>query len=100
MSEPIESPTPPDRDDLTKLTVWLTPRALDALNKAAERLGDNRTDTVNRALALYSKVADLEVGDGLLFARRAGEPVRLARIPFEPRRSIFAWFRRVRSEAS
>lgn len=48
---------------LTKLTVNLVPRAVVALNRAAEISGDNKTDTVNRALQLYA-VAVSYVKDG------------------------------------
>lgn len=41
-------------DDLTKLTVNLVPRAVAALQAAAETTGDTRTDTVNRALQMYA----------------------------------------------
>lgn len=47
--------TPPsDKKKLTKVTVNLVPRAVDALNAAAEQTGDSRTDTVNRALQMYA----------------------------------------------
>ena len=73
-------------EDLTRLTVNLTPRAAAAMDAAAERLGDTKTDTVNRALIIYESLTRLEVGDGLLFTRKEGEPIRLARLPSERRR--------------
>lgn len=42
--------------DLTKLTVYLTQGAVDALNEAAQICGDTRTDTVNRALRVYAAI--------------------------------------------
>lgn len=41
------------QSDLTKLTVNLTPTSVATLNASAERLGDTRADTVNRALQWY-----------------------------------------------
>lgn len=42
--------------DLTKLTVHLVPRSVEALGAAAEATGDTRTDTVNRALQAYAEM--------------------------------------------
>ena len=39
---------------LTRVTVNLVPRASAALNEAADTTGDNRTDTVNRAIQVYA----------------------------------------------
>jgi hypothetical protein len=47
-----------ETDDLTVLTVNLVPSAVDAMTAAAERCGDTRTDTVNRALQLYDVLID------------------------------------------
>lgn len=52
-----------DMTQLTKLTVNLTSRSYASLNRAAEISGDNKTDTVNRALQLYA-VALSYVKDG------------------------------------
>ncbi len=41
-------------DGLTRLTVNLVPQAWASLLEAAKVTGDTRTDTVNRALSLYS----------------------------------------------
>ena len=43
-------------EDLTKLTVNLTKRSVIAMEDAAGRSGDTRTDTVNRALQVYQMV--------------------------------------------
>ena len=59
--------------DLTKLTVHLTPRAWDSLVEAADLTGDTKTDTVNRALALYAHIVKTEVGATLSFDCRPGE---------------------------
>lgn len=50
--------------DLTKLTVNLVPKALDALNQAAELTGDTRTDTVNRALQAYAALVEASHAGG------------------------------------
>lgn len=50
-------------DNLTKLTVNLTARSHTSLERAVEISGDNKTDTVNRALQLYA-VALTYVKDG------------------------------------
>lgn len=39
--------------ELVKLTAFLTPRAYQALESAAEATGDTRTDSLNRAVTLY-----------------------------------------------
>lgn len=39
--------------ELTKLTVYLCPEALEALNVAAERTAMTRTDTLNKALVMF-----------------------------------------------
>lgn len=49
---------------LTRLTVNLTGRATDALEKASRETGDTKTDTVNRALQVYAVVLDLEKQGG------------------------------------
>lgn len=53
-----------DGEDLTLLSVNLTPPARSALEKAASLTGDGLTDTVNRALLLYAQVAELAEHEG------------------------------------
>lgn len=48
---------------LTKVSVNFVPRAVDALNAAAERNRDTRTDTLNRAIQVYD-VVTREIADG------------------------------------
>lgn len=56
----------PDRA-LTKVTVNLIPRAVDALDAACVRTRDTKTDTINRALVVHNLVLDLvERGGGSL----------------------------------
>ncbi|WP_329101656.1 hypothetical protein OG792_21680 [Micromonospora sp. NBC_01699] len=49
----------PDRSTLTKVTVNLAPRAVDALASACARTRDTKTDTINRALVVFDLVLDL-----------------------------------------
>ena len=42
--------------DLTRLIVNITPQAATALDQAADRCGDTRTDTVGRALIVYDLI--------------------------------------------
>lgn len=58
---------------LTKLTVNLVPSALEALNRAAHRLDEERTTTVNRALQLYDTLCAAEEGDSFSFHVRPGD---------------------------
>ncbi|RKR92316.1 hypothetical protein BDK92_6754 [Micromonospora pisi] len=52
---------------LVKVTVNLTPRAVDALELACARTRDTKTDTINRALVVYNLVLELmERGGGSL----------------------------------
>jgi hypothetical protein len=51
------------KQPLTKLTVNLIPRAGKALDLATLITGDSKTDTVNRALQLYTFVMH-EINDG------------------------------------
>lgn len=51
-----------------RITVNLTPRAVAARDAASTRTGDNLTDTINRALAVYALLVDrygLTEPDGL-----------------------------------
>lgn len=43
-------------DDLIKVTVFLTPKAYAALEDAAMETQDSKTDTINRALAVYNEI--------------------------------------------
>jgi hypothetical protein len=51
--------------DVTRVTVNLTGKALAALEAAAARTGDTRTDTTNRAIHLYNRLTEaVETGSG------------------------------------
>lgn len=62
---------------LFKLTVNLTEKSWGAVQAASALLGDSRTDTINRAVVLYSELARLEPGKSLSYQRRRGETVTL-----------------------
>ncbi|WP_326560035.1 hypothetical protein [Micromonospora sp. NBC_01796] len=52
---------------LVKVTVNLTPRAVEALDAATARTRDTKTDTINRALPVYNLVLELlERGGGCI----------------------------------
>nr|MDT0657089.1 hypothetical protein [Micromonospora sp. DSM 115978] len=58
---------PPDARPLVRVTVNLTPRAVDSLDQACLRTHDSKTDTINRALVVYNIVLELlERGGGSL----------------------------------
>jgi hypothetical protein len=65
---------------LTRVTVNLTPRSVDALDNAVRKSGDSRTDTINRALQAYDLVLDLldrSGGRSLLLKYADGETERI-----------------------
>lgn len=50
-----------------RITVNLTPRAVDALDSACSKTKDTKTDSINRALVVYDVVLELiERGGGRL----------------------------------
>ncbi|RKR91455.1 hypothetical protein BDK92_5851 [Micromonospora pisi] len=55
---------------LTKVTVNLIPRGVDALERACARTRDTKTDTINRAIVVHALVLELvERGGGHLTVR-------------------------------
>lgn len=68
-------------NDLTRLTVNLTPRAVAAMEESAARDGDSKTDVVNRALQLYNLVCRFASVDstGLIsLLDREGKQIKVA----------------------
>jgi hypothetical protein len=70
-SREADAPTPDTASDsgrsLVRVTVNLTPRAVEALDLACARTKDTKTDTINRALVVYNVVLGLlERGGGSL----------------------------------
>jgi hypothetical protein len=55
--------------ELHKITVNLIPKAWDAANVTAERLGLSRTDVINRALQVYEWMERETTNGGEVFVR-------------------------------
>lgn len=64
---------------LVKVTVNLTPRAVEALDQTCARTKDSKTDTINRALVVYQIVLELmdRGGGQLMFQDREGRTERI-----------------------
>jgi hypothetical protein len=60
---------------LVRLTVNLTPRAFEAMERAGRMTGDSKTDTVNRALRIYALIHELSAqgGGSLTIINKDGE---------------------------
>lgn len=69
-----QSPTPP-----TKVTVKLTQRSIDALDRASRMAELNRTDTINRAIQLYDFIVNALDGNerNALIIERDGRQERI-----------------------
>jgi hypothetical protein len=57
-------PVSDDGRPLIRVTVNLTHRAAIALESACQRTGDSKTDSINRALVVYSLVVELIEREG------------------------------------
>jgi hypothetical protein len=66
-------------NQLVRVTVNLTPRSYSALERASDLTGDNRTDTINRALLVYSLIQELadQGGGSLTIINKNGEKERI-----------------------
>lgn len=62
-----------------RVTVALAPKTVLALEKLTQLTGDNKTDSINKALSFYAYVQELFASGGALFEREPGsnEAVRL-----------------------
>jgi hypothetical protein len=60
------------RGSLQRVTVNLTPRSCQALETVIKRTGDSQTDAINRAIQVYSYLADITETGGTLYVRDAG----------------------------
>ena len=60
------------RSNLQRVTVNLTPRSCQALEMAVKQTGDSQTDTINRAIQVYSYLANITENGGTLYVRDAG----------------------------
>jgi hypothetical protein len=57
---------------LRRITVNLTPRACTALEQAVKLTGDSKTDTLNRAIQVYSYIMNVTQNGGDLYVRDKG----------------------------
>lgn len=68
-------------NDLTRLTVNLTPKAVRAMEEAAARDEDSKTDVVNRSLQLYNLIcrfASLDKSGVVTMLDKEGKEIRIA----------------------
>lgn len=74
MPIPVAEAKPPrsQRGSLQRVTVNLTPRSWQALEMAVKRTEDSQTDTINRAIQIYSYLAEITETGGTLYVRDAG----------------------------
>jgi hypothetical protein len=56
--------------ELTRMTVNLIPKAVEALNHAAALARDNRTDTLNRALQVYDFFLEAQANGAKIYIRQ------------------------------
>ena len=71
----VDEAKPPrssQRSNLQRVTVNLTPRSWQALEMAVKQTGDSQTDTINRAIQVYSYLANITENGGTLYVRDAG----------------------------
>lgn len=54
-------------DVLTKVSVLMTEGSTSAITRASEATGDNRTDTLNRAMLVYAALVTAEPGTVIRF---------------------------------
>ncbi len=76
----MDTVTDPDLGrTLVKVTVNLTPRAVEALDATCVRTRDSKTDTINRALVVYQVVLELmeRAGGQLVVVDRDGQRERV-----------------------
>lgn len=67
MTTPEHIDTELDADPLTKTTVYLAKRSVDAMHRASTATDDSLTDTLNRALVVYAELVTMPVGTTVSF---------------------------------
>jgi hypothetical protein len=72
---------PSKRDGLERITVNLTPRAADALDRTVKLTGDSKTDSVNRALLVYCYLEEIMQSGGSVYLKPTQE-AELERLHF------------------
>ncbi|WP_369068706.1 ribbon-helix-helix protein, CopG family [Kineococcus terrestris] len=60
-----------------RVTVSLTDRSLERVERLARELGGSKTDTINRAIALYDLLEEVEAEGGLYTKGEGGQLERL-----------------------
>jgi hypothetical protein len=65
-------PRSSQRSNLQRVTVNLTPRSLQALERAVKQTGDSQTDTINRAIQVYAYLANITENHGTIYVRDEG----------------------------
>ena len=56
-------------NSLERVTVNLTARACQALQRVSDRSGDTRTDSINRAIQIYDYLDDITSRGGAIYVR-------------------------------
>ena len=84
----------PHRQDLTKVTVLLTPGAWQALELTSWAEALTKTDVINRAIVAYADIFSAPPGTVIHFDVADGRPWKTVVIPGPaPKRSLWiAWF--------
>jgi len=75
MPTSVDEAHPPrsaQRGNLQRVTVNLTPRSCEALELAVKQTRDSQTDTINRAIQVYSYLVNITENGGTLYVRDAG----------------------------
>ncbi len=60
------------RGNLQRVTVNLTPKSVDALERAVKLTEDSQTDSINRAIQIYAYLVNITENDGTLYVRDSG----------------------------
>jgi hypothetical protein len=86
--DPVSTPTgstdtfgPATPNQLTRVTVNLTPRATVALNTITATSGDNRTDAINNALRAVTVLLQLAHADGTLHVVAPDGAIHIVHLP-------------------
>lgn len=65
----LRKPAQAKRDGLERITVNLTPKAAEALDRAVKLTGDSKTDSVNRALLVYAYLEKVMQDGGCIYLK-------------------------------
>ncbi|MEU5051922.1 hypothetical protein [Streptomyces sp. NPDC021096] len=67
---------------LTRVTLNLNPRAVQAIAQAHKISGDSRTEIINRAVQMYAEIEIIRHEGGKLYVRPAGDADRFEQLRF------------------